>query len=94
MVAVGPPLPIALRADLGESGVAEQAQARFVVGPDVAPQLMRAQRIVCIAAEGLYGVGGVAASPVALFVDEDADARPAVDRVVFEQVDRPDRFGT
>ena len=55
---------------------------------------MRAQRIVCIAAEGFHGVGGVAASPVALFVDEDADACPAVDRVVFEQVDRPDRLGT
>ena len=52
---------------------------------------MRAQRIVCIAAESFQCVGGVAPAPVAPFVDEDADARPAVDRVVFEQIDRPDR---
>lgn len=91
VIAVGPPYPVALDADLGESRVAEQPQTGLVVGSDVAPQLVCAQRIVCVAAEGLHGVGGVAAPPVALLVDEDADARPALDRVVFEQVDGPDR---
>ena len=78
-----------LVADNFKAGVGEQGDAGFVVGEDVAIDLMQLQHLKHILLDESDGLGGVVHLAV-LGVNQDADAGTPVERVEVENVNDAD----